>query len=270
MAGCRRLLTCRSGFKSCAGSGITNPQRAYPQTLSVGTLGFFVSDNQGRLYLVSNNHVIAGENAAKKGDAIVQPGTLDLTTSEMTLMNTLAKLNAQLKIASLSTWVDIQFHGPAGIPFNEVDCAAAEIAAPGRDVTEVARIGLGCDLRSVAAPFTVDAVTGEVTGSTRVYKVGRTTGWTEGDVTQLAVVSDVRYGAGLARFRNQIGISASPDNTGPFSKAGDSGSAILNRDQELVGLLFAGSDTSTLANPIQLVLNALQTSLGVKFLDVVT
>ncbi len=258
-----------------AGIGITNPQRAYPQTLSVGTLGFFVVDDQGRHYLVSNNHVIAAENAGRKGDAIVQPGTLDLTASEMALMSTPAKLNAQLKIATLSAWIDLQFRGPSGIPFNDVDCAAAELAvgesgAAKRDVTEIARVGLGGNLRGVATPFAVDPVTGQVAGSTRVYKAGRTTGWTEGDVTQLAVVTDVTYGAGVARFRNQIGIQASADNTGPFSKPGDSGSGIVNRDQELVGLLFAGTETQTLANPIQLVLNALKTALGVKSLDVVT
>lgn len=253
-----------------SGIGITNPQGAYPGTLSVGTLGFFVVDDQGRTYLVSNNHVIANENNAKKGDIIVQPGTLDLTSSELSLMNTLKKLSAQLGIAKLSDWVPIGFHGPAGIPFNEVDCAAAELAASGRDLTQIARIGLGCDVGGVAAPFTVDPVTGQVTGSTRVYKAGRTTGWTEGDVTQIAVVSDVQYGAGWARFRNQLGISASPDNIGPFSKPGDSGSGILNRDQELVGLLFAGSETSTLANPIHLVLNGLKATLGVTSLDVVT
>ncbi len=253
-----------------AGLGITNPHRAYPQSLSVGTLGFFVVDDQGRHYLVSNNHVIADENAGKKGDAIVQPGTLDLTASEMSLMNTTAKLNAQLKIANLSAWIAIQFHGPSGIPFNAVDCAAAELAAAGRDVTEIARIGLGGNIRGVATPFAVDPVTGQVAGSTRVYKAGRTTGWTEGDVTQLAVVTDVTYGAGLARFRNQIGIQASADNTGPFSKPGDSGSGIVNRDQELVGLLFAGTETQTLANPIQLVLNELKTALGVQSLNVVT
>lgn len=215
--------------------------------------------------------MLADENAARKGDSVVQPGTLDLTSSELSLMGTLAKLNAQLKIASLSAWVDLAFHASTGIPFNEVDCAMAELAtASGRNVSEIARIGLGGNLNGVAAPFAVDPVTGKLTGSTRVYKAGRTTGWTEGDVTQIAVVSDVKYDAGYARFRNQIGIAASADNSGPFSRSGDSGSAIVDREQELVGLLFAGTDTRTLANPIDLVLNALQTALGRGALSVVT
>ncbi|MAU97386.1 MAG: hypothetical protein CMP81_16125 [Fulvimarina sp.] len=259
----KRFETIRKGI------GITNPHRSYPASLSVGTLGFFVRDEGGTTFLVSNNHVIADENKARKGDSIVQPGTLDLTQSELNLMPTLAKLRAQLEIAKLSAFVDIHFHNPQAIPFNEVDCAAAEILSDKRDFSEIARIGLGGDLSGVATPFTIDPVTGEVTGLTRVYKAGRTTGWTEGEVTQLAVVTDVRYGAGLARFRNQLGIAASPDNTGPFSRAGDSGSAIVNARQELVGLLFAGSEMQTLANPIQPVLDALSGALGAKALTVI-
>jgi hypothetical protein len=260
----KRFQVLRSGI------GITNPHRSYPKNLSVGTLGFFVRDDNGRTYLVSNNHVIADENNAKKGDAVVQPGTLGLTSSELSLMNSLAKLTAQLKIAEVSAWVDLKFRSTSGIPFNDVDCAAAELASGGRDVSEIARAGLGGNLTGVAAPFAVDPITGKLTGSTRVHKAGRTTGWTEGQVTQLAVVTDVRYRAGSARFRGQLGIAPSSDNSGPFSKAGDSGSGIVNEHQQLVGLLFAGSETRTLANPIQGVLDALKGALGVGSLTVVT
>lgn len=45
---------------------------------------------------------------------------------------------------------------------------------------------------------------------------------------------------------------------GAMSQGGDSGSAVLNMDKQVVGLLFAGSDTTTIMNPIQLVLEALQ------------
>ena len=44
------------------GIGITNPVHSYPNFVEVGTLGFIVTDDQNRLYLVSNNHVIANEN----------------------------------------------------------------------------------------------------------------------------------------------------------------------------------------------------------------
>jgi hypothetical protein len=42
-----------------------------------------------------------------------------------------------------------------------------------------------------------------------------------------------------------------------MSQGGDSGSAVLDMDLCVVGLLFAGSDLATLINPIQAVLSAL-------------
>jgi V8-like Glu-specific endopeptidase len=42
-----------------------------------------------------------------------------------------------------------------------------------------------------------------------------------------------------------------------MSQGGDSGSAVLNNQKQVVGLLYAGSDTTTLFNPIQDVLTAL-------------
>ena len=48
---------------------------------------------------------------------------------------------------------------------------------------------------------------------------------------------------------------------GAMSQGGDSGSLVLDKDNNAVGLLFAGSNTSTLMNPIQYVLDAF----GVEF-----
>lgn len=251
-----------------SGIGITNP-RGYPDQLSVGTLGFFVEDKDGTRYLVSNNHVIALENAAKIGDPIVQPGTLDLTSTELALMPTLAKLTKALGIARLSAWIDIRFASPGVTPLNEVDCALAELATT-RDVTEIDRVGFGGRITGTAPPPAIDPDTGLLIGPSRVWKAGRTTGWTEGDITEIAIVTDVTYQAGTARFRNQLGIRASRDNSGPFSRAGDSGSGILNARHELVGLLFAGTDARTLANPIAAVLKDLQVKLGRGALRVVT
>jgi hypothetical protein len=47
-----------------------------------------------------------------------------------------------------------------------------------------------------------------------------------------------------------------------MSKPGDSGSLLVAADsQQAVGLLFAGSDQTTIFNPIQAVLDGLQVSL---------
>jgi hypothetical protein len=48
---------------------------------------------------------------------------------------------------------------------------------------------------------------------------------------------------------------------GAMSQGGDSGSAVLDNDNRLVGLLFAGSDTTTIMNRIQNVFSELGISL---------
>jgi len=244
------------------GIGITNPVGSYPDVLSVGTLGFFVRDEAGLVYLVSNNHVIANENDARKGNAIVQPGTLDLTDTELELMNSIDRLRDRLRIAKLSAWVEIVFPTSTSVKFNDVDCAIAEVDNDRRSVAEIARVGLGGVSRGLGPRYRIDTETGRVVGSPRVYKVGRTTGLTEGEVVALDVMVDVEYNEGVARFRNQIAIRPTQDNGGPFSAAGDSGSGIYNAEHKLVALLFAGSTTRTLANPAGSVINALRDALG--------
>ena len=68
-------------------------------------------------------------------------------------------------------------------------------------------------------------------------------------------VSRVQYGEGkMAEFTDQIVTRA-------MSQGGDSGSAVLDMNKNLVGLLFAGSDTVTILNPIDEVFSALNISL---------
>ena len=87
-----------------------------------------------------------------------------------------------------------------------------------------------------------------------VQKYGRTTGHTEGRISGVNAIMDVAYPGGTARFEGQIVISGNR-----FSAGGDSGSLIVTdgvllADRRPVGLLFAGTTVTTLANPIELVL----------------
>jgi hypothetical protein len=68
------------------------------------------------------------------------------------------------------------------------------------------------------------------------------------------VTSQVSYGPGQATFQGQLMASG-------MSKPGDSGSVILDMENYVVGLLFAGSDVATLLNPIQFVLRTLNVEL---------
>jgi len=64
----------------------------------------------------------------------------------------------------------------------------------------------------------------------------------------------VQYGGGrVALFVDQL-------MAGAMSQGGDSGSAVLDDSDRLVGLLFAGSDSSTVINRIENVFSALNLS----------
>ena len=87
------------------------------------------------------------------------------------------------------------------------------------------------------------------------YDGGRTTGLITGEIQQVDVTINVQYGEGqIAQFTDQL-------MAGAMSQGGDSGSAVLDESNHLVGLLFAGSDTTTIMNRIQNVFSALGVSL---------
>ena len=93
----------------------------------------------------------------------------------------------------------------------------------------------------------------------KVLKFGRTTGETNGTVDAIGATVNVGYSTGTARFVNQVIICC-----GTFSSGGDSGSLILVRDKKgkrtgpdhlkPTALLYAGSQTVTVGNPIDAVL----------------
>ena len=93
-----------------------------------------------------------------------------------------------------------------------------------------------------------------------VHKFGRTTSYTVGRVTDLKAFMRVDYSEQSILFQDQIVVKALNDE--PFGARGDSGSLILDReDNSAVGLLFAGSPTHILANHIGVVLGDLGATL---------
>ena len=92
----------------------------------------------------------------------------------------------------------------------------------------------------------------EVDVGDTVQKSGRTTGVTVDEVIGLDAGVSVDYDVdGVARFDDQI-------ICGPMSAGGDSGSAVYDADGNMIGLLFAGSDTITILNRVQDVWAALE------------
>jgi hypothetical protein len=98
-----------------------------------------------------------------------------------------------------------------------------------------------------------------------VAKSGRTTGLRCSTVGAIAISTRVQYQTGCGTgtmftvtFQNQISVSG-----GTFGAQGDSGSLIVSQGSaDPVALLYGGSDTDSLGNPVQDVLTAMADSLG--------
>lgn len=208
--------------------------------VTAGTIGCFVQlAGRRRVAILSNNHVLADENAGRRGDDVLQPGRFDGGRVPRDV------------VARLERFVRLK---PTGV--NHVDCAVATVAD-----------GIEVDRSHLAGGHTLAGVASDPEEVERVEKIGRTTGHTAGRITAFEVDNVVvGYDFGTARFDGQIEIEG---ETGPFSQGGDSGSLIFSSDaREGVGLLFAGSDVGgsndtglTYANPFEPVLTQLRAEL---------
>ncbi len=207
-----------------AGVSIGHPQ------ITAGTFGCLVQDGRG-LFILSNNHVLANNNAAQPGDPILQPGPYDG-----------GKNTARYEIGRLSSFVPIAFDGQP----NHVDAALAETDL-GRVTAQICSIG---KVRGLGKPRR----------GLIVQKHGRTTGHTQGLLSGLYAKIWVDYDGKAALFEGQLRIEGGRI---PFSAGGDSGSLIVDLQGRAVGLLFAGSELEnmTFANPIRAVLKALKVRL---------
>lgn len=226
--------------------------------ITAGTLGCLVRKGS-ETFILSNNHVLANSNAAAIGDPILQPGPHDGGTM------------ANDHIANLEAFIPISFVAPE--PPSECGFARAVISL----------LNAGCRLigsetryrivsiqqtpnlvdAAIARPLDPGDVKDEILGigpiqgtvhgalGMRIQKSGRTTGHTTGEILQVDVTVNVQYGAGqIAQFTDQL-------LAGAMSQGGDSGSAVLDEQKRLTGLLFAGSDSTTIINRIEHVFGAL-------------
>lgn len=192
-----------------------------------------------KFFILSNNHVLANSNNSTLGDWILQPGPVD------------GGKEPGDRIAKLSEYVPLTFFPdvPLDQHQNLIDAAIAEGNFGDLD-REIFWNGYvrGWRLKE------------QVTVGTPVKKTGRTTNFTMGRVTTINATVDVSYSGGrTARFKDQI-------ITTPMSSPGDSGSLILTLDNIAVGLLFAGSGLSTIANQIENVRNLLQVEVAEQIL----
>jgi len=201
-----------------------------------GTLGSLVTDPTGGLFILSNNHVLARSGAAAFGEDISQPGLVDFqcrvppTVANLTAFPSLTTSNVDAAIARLTQ----------GSPMD-----------PDGNIAVIHRISNAPKL-----PFV----------GMEVQKVGRTTGWTTGSVSSFNTSVRVQYQARCGQgkkftisFTNQVVVTS-----GSFSAGGDSGSLIVTNNalKQPVALLFAGSSTTTIGNPICEVLSEVSSKYG--------
>jgi hypothetical protein len=200
-----------------------------------GTLGSLVSAG-GSQYILSNNHVLARQDQATTGEDISQPGLIDNGCQPATI------------VADFTRAVTLG---------NNVDCAVAALRTGTMDSTGFIE-GIGTISSVVKAP----------TIGLAVEKSGRTTGTTTGTIGSVNTSVNVQYqlqcGKGrkyTVSYTNQVVI-----NSSTFSAGGDSGSLIVSNNNQTchqpVALLFAGSSSDTIGNPIAEVLTKLGTALG--------
>jgi len=232
--------------------------------ITAGTFGCTVMKD-GKRYILSNNHVMANSNDADFGDDILQPGPHDGGARPADII---AKLHDFVPIA----WdggggggSDCPFANAAANVLNGIAAAAGRKSrlkpvienTPGQNLVDCA----------IAEPNSEDDIKDDITQIGNIsgiaeanlgmslQKFGRTTEYTTGTVLQIDVTSTVSYGTGkTATFVDQI-------MAGAMSAGGDSGSAVLNNDKKIVGLLFAGSSSSTIINRIQNVFELLNVTL---------
>ncbi len=199
--------------------------------ITAGTIGARVKNSAGNVFALSNNHVYANQNDAFIGDSALQPGPYDGGEDPIDQIGELYDFEP----------IDFTFAGE-----NYMDAA---IALSSFDLLDNKTLsdGYGTPSSQIAA-----AAIGEP-----VKKYGRTTGLTHGEISAINAFIEVCYEQWVffcvksAYFFDQIQISSQG-----FSAGGDSGSLIVTENgNNPVGLLFAGSETTTFANRIDLVLN---------------
>ena len=206
-----------------------------------GTLGSLVTKG-GKQYILSNYHVfrsdiVPGGNGleAKNGDPIIQPGLIDVQCNASSAQN----------VATLA--------GTASLPGSNVDCAIAEVG-PGMVRTDGAILEIGTISSSTVAAAINQAV----------KKSGRTTGLTRSKVSGLNGTVSITYenecAGGTAFTKTFTGQIIIANKGSRFLNSGDSGSLMVEdvaTNARAVGLLFAGSSTLAVANPIDDVLSFL-------------
>ena len=213
-----------------SGGNVNNIGKAF---CCSGTLGSLLTDGTNR-YILSNNHILALQDKAVAGQAISQPGLID------------NGCRAATTVANFTT------APPLG---SNVDAAIAQLIPGTMDSTGFIE-DIGVINRTIVDP----------TVGLAVAKSGRTTGFTTGTIASTNTSVKIQYQVNCNQgkkytivYTNQVII-----NSSTFSAGGDSGSLIVTNNGSFnpVALLYAGSSSTTIANPIREVITKVGAALG--------
>jgi hypothetical protein len=193
-------------------------------------------------YHVFESDIVPGGNGivANTGDPVIQPGLIDVNcnASGAQSVGTLVKLSS--------------------LPGSNVDVSVAQVIA-GKVHSDGAILEIGTLSSSTVSAFLNQAV----------KKSGRTTGLTHSHISGLNATIIVTYdnecAGGTAFTKTFTGQVVIANGGSSFLNSGDSGSLMVEdvtTNPHAVGLLYAGSSTSAIANPIGEVLQFVGTKLG--------
>lgn len=195
-----------------------------------GSLGCVVriKGNSGT-YILSSAHILSDFDQVDSSDVILQPSKKDDRNYQNNVVAKLEKYTA--------------YDFTRGAFNNTADAAVAKIS-PGNITKSVSLIG--------KEP---SGIRDGISRGTVVKKVGSTTGLTWGEVLDVDYTFSPKmpYGNGSRRragFYDQVMCT-------PFTQNGDSGAAILDSENRLIGLHMAGSSRASIFNKITNVFNVL-------------
>lgn len=204
-----------------------------------GTLGSLIQIGATQ-YILSNYHVFEADIAlgdnnrvAQTGDPVVQPGLIDVACN----------LNNAQVVATLVK--------RSSLPGSNVDAAIAQVL-PGMVASDGAILEIG----------PLSSQTRAAALKLAVKKSGRTTGLTRSTISGLnatvKVVYDDECAGSMAFEKTFTGQIIIANRASKFLAGGDSGSLMVEdvvNSPRAVGLLFAGSSSLAVANPIDEVLD---------------
>ncbi len=229
----------------------------------IGTLGsLWTAPGVTNPVVLSNNHVMDRSGNGVAGEAINQPLQLACTATAAAPPLTVAHLTKGASLKPVAnepgkcgtTKAPLCGHAPSN-----VDAAIAEIVPGQVDLGgSILDLGpVGATSIAAAAPSSILGVPGL---GESVGKSGRTSGLTCSTISSINTTVSIDYDgtcgdtapAFASYFTGQVVI-----NGGAFSAGGDSGSLVVDTaTARAVALLYGGSPTDTVANPIQDVVNA--------------